>query len=398
MPANMLVIVVDGLRASALGAYGNTSYATPALDHFAAESLVLDWCFAPSPDLHDIYRALWHSRRSVQNPITVSLERVFAEAGYNTTLVTDYDLLSSYTSSKDFDEIVQVPSSLATGSTAERANVSSETELARAFSAATEQVVEVQNDKPRLVWLHARGMYGPWDAPIELQESLRGEGDPSSIESILPPNILTNSAHDPDAAFRYACAYAAQVMVMDDCVERLLEATKASAGDEWLVTLLGARGFPLGEHGRIGGVDPRTHVEQLQVPWLVRFPEKLGQLSRVEALTSHLDLLPTLVDWMGRGDKTDRCTFDGTSILPLATCARTLWRHATISTSASARSIRTAGWCLREDLTQEEGITSDGVTKVSELYVRPDDRWEANDVAKLCPEVVEELRSGLSAC
>jgi hypothetical protein len=26
-----------------------------------------------------------------------------------------------------------------------------------------------------------------------------------------------------------------------------------------------------------------------------------------------------------------------------------------------------------------------------ELYVRPDDRWEANDVATLCPEVVQEM-------
>src|SRR5258705_10808570 len=253
MPANALVIVVDGLRASALGAYGNTSYATPALDHFAAESLLLDWCFAPSPDLPDIYRALWHSCRSVRNPITASLPRIFAEAGYNTTLVTDDDSLSSYATARDFDAIVQVASSLATGSTTERAHVSSETELARAFSAATEQVGEVRHDKPRLVCLHARGMYGPWDAPIDLQESLRGEDDPSPIESIAPPNIVTNLADDPDAAFRYACAYAAQVMVLDDCVECLLEATKASAGDQWLITVLGARGFPLGEHGRIGG-------------------------------------------------------------------------------------------------------------------------------------------------
>jgi arylsulfatase A-like enzyme len=181
-------------------------------------------------------------------------------------------------------------------------------------------------------------------------------------------------------------------------VECLLEATKASAGDEWLVTMLSARGFPLGEHGRIGGVDQRTHVEQLQVPWLIRFPDKLGHLGRVESLTSHLDVLPTLVEWMDHGGKTDRSAFDGTSILPLASCARSTWRHATISTSASARSIRTAGWCLREDITQEVGAASNGATQVSELYVRPDDRWEANDVAKLCPEVVEELRAGLSDC
>jgi hypothetical protein len=31
----------------------------------------------------------------------------------------------------------------------------------------------------------------------------------------------------------------------------------------------------------------------------------------------------------------------------------------------------------------------------AELYVRPDDRWEMNDVAKLCPEVTERLTRDL---
>jgi hypothetical protein len=29
------------------------------------------------------------------------------------------------------------------------------------------------------------------------------------------------------------------------------------------------------------------------------------------------------------------------------------------------------------------------------LYVRPDDRWEANDVAKLCPDTLESLHAAL---
>src|SRR6185295_18704406 len=115
MPANVLVIVVDGFRASALGAYGNTSFATPTLDRFAAESLLLDWCYAPSPDLPDIYRALWHSRRSAQNPLTASLPRIFADAGYATTLVTDDDWLSGNSITNDFDEIVKIAGSFETG-------------------------------------------------------------------------------------------------------------------------------------------------------------------------------------------------------------------------------------------------------------------------------------------
>ncbi len=240
MPANVLVIVVDGLRASALGAYGNTSYATPALDRFAAESLLLDWCYAPSPELPDIYRALWQSRLSAQNHPTVSLPQIFSDAGYNTTLVTDEPSLSSIISANDFDEIVQIASSLKTSSISKRADDSLETDLAHIFSATTEHVVDIRHDKPRLVWLHARGMYGPWDAPLDLQKSLLDDDDPSPIETISPPDFVTSSADDPDAAFRYACAYGAQVMVLDESLERLINATNARADNEWFITLLAA--------------------------------------------------------------------------------------------------------------------------------------------------------------
>src|SRR5436190_1026614 len=151
MPANVLVIVVDGLRASALGAYGNTSYATPALDQFAAESLLLDWCFAPSPNLPDIYRALWQNPTSDQSPLTPTLPRHFSSAGYNTTLVSDDHSLRTFAAAKEFDAIVQIASSLKTESTGKRADHSSETDLAQAFSAATEQVVDVRQEDPRLV-------------------------------------------------------------------------------------------------------------------------------------------------------------------------------------------------------------------------------------------------------
>src|SRR5262245_7818697 len=121
MPPNVLVIVVDGLRASALGAYSNTSYPTPALDRFAAESFLLDWFFAPSTELPAIYRALWQSRISEQNPYALSLPQVFADAGYATVLVADESTLGSFSAARDFDEIVQVAAQLEGGLSNNRA-------------------------------------------------------------------------------------------------------------------------------------------------------------------------------------------------------------------------------------------------------------------------------------
>jgi arylsulfatase A-like enzyme len=173
-------------------------------------------------------------------------------------------------------------------------------------------------------------------------------------------------------------------MVLDACWTGVLEAARfAGTENEWLVLLLGARGYPLGEHRRIGGVDPRLYGEQLHVPWLMRFPEGRGRLARSSQLTSPLDLMPTLLEWIGGTADDESADFDGMSTLPLVATARPAWREALVASSRSGpRAIRTAEWCLRQE------AANDGH---DELYVRPDDRWEFNDVAKLCPDLIERL-------
>lgn len=399
MPSNILVIVVDGLRASALGAYGNTSFATPALDRLAADGLLLDSCFAPSPDLEDIYHALWnsvHPARADSKP-SILLPGALSDRGYSTKLVTDEPLLQSPAATAGFDEIVQLASERELSKHIVRTDDPSKTELACVFAAATESMQNAPRDKPQFIWLHARGMYGAWDAPIEFQESLLDEGDPPPLESAEPPDVFIEADSDPDAAFRYASAYAAQVIVLDECVESLLESMPG--GESWLVTLIGARSFPLGEHGRIGGIDSRLYAETLHVPWLVRLPGNKGNLTRSGLLTSHLDILPTLLDGTNAEVTFDSSNCDGASVIPLATATPTVWRDAVISSSESAAGIRTSAWSLRRDRNKSSDVhkSSRVASPEPELYVRPDDRWEANNIAKLCPDVVDELAARLAS-
>lgn len=387
---NVLVVAIDGLRASAIGAYGNTSFPTPALDEFAAESFLLDSCFASSADLQSLYRALWHSLHPLRpHDFTddIPLPRLLAERGYETTLVTDDPQVAALSDSAGFTHCVQSDSTAT-----ERADDVSQTAMARLFVAASE--LTARSDRRQFVWVHTCGMYGPWDAPLELQEALRDEGDPPPVEAIKPPDLAVATGDDPDTGFRFACAYAAQAMALDACWESLLVALRAvGEADDWLVTLMGVRGFPLGEHGRIGGVDQRLYVEQLQIPWLIRFPDGRGRLVRTDALTSHLDLMPTLIDAISSGNKALEVRRDGASILPLIDNMSAPWNEAVFSTSAiGARAIRAASWSFRRDSNAAD-VASDHKQSVSneastgELFVRPDDRWEVNDVALLCSEV-----------
>lgn len=57
-----------------------------------------------------------------------------------------------------------------------------------------------------------------------------------------------------------------------------------------------------------------------------------------------------------------------------------LQRQCIVSTLGASRSIRTPAWFLRQ---------SD--TEAPELFAKPDDHWEVNEVAARGGEVVEEL-------
>jgi hypothetical protein len=390
MPASSLLIVtVDGLRASALGAYGNTIYPTPELDHFAAEGFLFDACYAPSEDLGAVYRALWQSASSPtpRTAGTTWLPSLLAQRGYTTNLITDASELGSDAAAADFDQCIQIGDSSPFAHSSAHAEDVSHTALGRLFAAASD-VISQPPPSPSLSWVHARGMYGPWDAPLDLQTSLLDEGDPTPVQSVEPPDLLLTANDDPDAAFRYGCAYAAQVMVLDACWKGLTEAISIS-DRPWFVMLLGARGFPLGEHGRIGGIDPRLYGEQLHVPWLIRFPDGTGRLARYGRLASLLDVTPTLLHWLGGEVPDEAAAGDGRSSWPLIRNVRDAWRESLFFASDTGhRAIRTDEWCLRQDANPNDA---------AELYVRPDDRWESNDVAKLCPEVVERLSSELAA-
>ncbi len=172
MPAsNILVVVVDGLRASALGAYGNTTYPTPALDQFAAESMLFDECFSPSSELPAVYRALWNSYHPARsgatksNPGPRSLSHRLIKAGYRTTLMTDEPRLLDVQAASDFDECNLFRSGQDEESPAHSTDVS-QTNIGRLFSAVAESIVNRDGNEPphfespRLVWVHSRGMYG----------------------------------------------------------------------------------------------------------------------------------------------------------------------------------------------------------------------------------------------
>jgi hypothetical protein len=123
---------------------------------------------------------------------------------------------------------------------------------------------------------------------------------------------------------------------------------------------------------------------------LTRYPDAMGRLARSNQLTTHLDVAPSLIE-----------SINSASVPAPALSARTPLRDALVATSSAGhRAIRTADWCLRQNPDPQSSAAASAPGDASspdvELFVRPDDRWEANDVAKLCPDVVESLTNKLN--
>jgi len=87
--------------------------------------------------------------------------------------------------------------------------------------------------------------------------------------------------------------------------------------DRVVVIVTADHGEALHEHGHVGH-NQQVYEESVRVPLVVRLPKGLGRRGvRRQALTSHLDLAPTVADLMGVFGKggSDRA-FRGRSLLP----------------------------------------------------------------------------------
>jgi len=368
---NAIVIAVDGLRVSALGAYGNTWHPTSALDALASQSQVFDWMWSDQPTLEGFYKAVWGEG---EHPLVDQLAAVNVE----TALTTDDRWLAEKGEAAGFSEVrcLEIRSQ-------QSAAAMADTELAQLFAVAIDQLQTWQQrlENPaaslpsRLLWLHARGFHGAWDAPLELRESLLDEDDPPAPTFVTPPANIATQDHDELLLNR--AAYAAQVMVLDECIGAV-QAALAETGleGETLLILVGCRGYALGEHGAVGGDVRSLYGELLHVPLVVRLPGAEYPPPRCSQLVVPSDLGRMLAEWFVSSEPA----------LPAPPS-----RQFVITVGDDGeRVLRTPAWTLRQPPLSPN--TSVGASAQSvELYAKPDDRWEANEVADRLPDIAARL-------
>ncbi|WP_425615501.1 sulfatase-like hydrolase/transferase [Anatilimnocola sp. NA78] len=371
-PSSVIVLVIDRLGAGYLGPYGNTWLETLAFNRLAATSFLCEQMISNSPDLTTVYQAYWMLNGK-------SLPQLAKAAGYQAVLITDDEQVARLPTAQDFDELHFVKPPANSSEIGKPAAEVEETAFAALIETASSLLAD--SSEPRLIWIHARAMNGVWDAPLELRQQFGDEDDPAPAEIVQPPEEKIEGHPDPDHLLSLAHAYAGQVSAVDSVLQAFLAAIdELPNADEVLLAVTSPRGYPLGEHQRVGACDNGLFGELLHTPCFLRFPHGEGALSRTQELLQPADLAATIADAAGW---TTDSNLQSRSLLRLVRGEPTIRRELIVAEAPHQKLIRTTAWQLR--------ISQTEAGDHYELFAKPDDRWEANDVASRCGDIITGL-------
>jgi arylsulfatase A-like enzyme len=402
-----IVLIVRGLQAGALGCYGNSWIFTPALDTLAAEGIVFDQHFADNADPAGARRA-WRSGRyhfppdqqAAHSDVRPDLLASLRQHKIHTCLILDDSCLSPVEFSIGWDTVERVRA--AEGAMSLDA-------VLEATGAALERLERRDN---WLLWIDVASVLPPWiDTPADIQEAYFSEEEEGEDEDDEEANedeeeadtepltlfteLPTAGPIDRDDDHLYLSlqtSYAAAVTSVDSGIGQLLQALDGlEGGDDILLIVSTDTGQNLGEHGIIGTCWPWLHNELIHLPLLLRLPGAAEAGRRVAALTQAVDLAPTLADWF-QAPMTD---VHGRSLLPLA-CGEveSIRPHAYCGLQvgeAIEYALRTPEWAFLLPVKP----SADDAERAPQLYVKPDDRWEVNNVLQHHLELAEQLERTL---
>jgi arylsulfatase A-like enzyme len=358
----VLVLHISGLHLGFLGFYGNTWIETPHLDRLAAESVVFDQHHADCPGIRTCWTGAYGSAAEAQ-----SLPALLKEAGV---------------------PFVAVAAPSETGEDA--------TALETTLDAAVAALEELSDQARWLCWVELPSLHPPWDVPKGFAAGyLAEEADEDEQAEAIENEPLEPLASPPIGVFdrddlllweRLRCTYAGAVSYLDAGLGLLLDELRAGGRlDDLLVVVTSDRGLALGEHGIVGDCRPWLHDEVVHVPLVMRQPQAADAGRRIFALTQPVDLAATLLACFDVGC----AALDGRNLLPLLRAeVETVRQHSLSRWSIGGEeewALRTSDWALLLPLNQE--------ARPMQLYAKPEDRWELNNVVQHHLELAEELQA-----
>lgn len=389
-PPSVFVLMVDTLRADYLGTYGFDGPISPNLDRLAAESIVFENCSSVAPWTKPaiaslftgldptVHRVLTHdgrygergNRRSAEPVETdilpdaaVTLAEALQERGYATgAFVANPWINAKHGFAQGFDRF-------------DDRFADNATPAERVLEAAEKWLVRFRNsERPVFLYLHFMDVHDPYDAPDADVDAVRGSpsfgAERSLEENQLPASAVRHMrllrlpwtmSDEVHSLREWRTRYAGGIHAFDRRVGPFLERLRA---DGWLertmIIVTSDHGEELFEHGHwMHGHNLFEH--QLAIPLMIRLPNGTNGGMRNSALSSLVDIYPTVLAAVGAPARGDVTGFDlgPTWKAPDAKAVRKVAFATGVKSKPQFHSVRDAQHKLVQHLYSPEGILFD---------------------------------------
>jgi arylsulfatase A-like enzyme len=391
-PRHLVLVTLDTTRADHLSAYGHDRLTSPALAALAERGVRFDDAIAQSiatppshasiltgknPPRHGL-RALWGEALA---PEQTTLAEVLSANGFATAAFVGAIPLAR---NRALDQgFALYDEDFPKGMTERRAKKTNE--RVRKWLAA--------RPPGRLfLWVHYFDPHYPYLPPRSYQKKFSGrlfarEGLPYPTNA-NPETTREPGSSPPDAAAVATMKdlYDAEVRYTDDALAELFALLDAAGVlKDAVIAVVADHGESLGEHGYYFG-HWDVFWENARVPMVLARPDGRYAGRRIEEMVRTVDLMPTLLAWLGI-DAPDG--LDGVDLSPLVEGEGT--PEATAYTEehhyTETEAVRTKDWLLLH--------RDDAPGSAIHLYRRIDGRAVPEDVSASYPEVRDRLAARL---
>ncbi len=276
---NVLIYMIDTLRADRLGVYGYDQPTSPNLDALAKDSIVFRHALAQSswtrPSVASVFTGLHprshgvNDRTDALSPTATTLAAVLGSAGYQTAaVVTNGNVSAPFGFHLGFEAFVYLGEG-----TGREIHAQSDVVNDRVFAWLEGR----DADRPFFLYVHTSDPHDPY-AP---RAPFRDRFMPSPR---FPDRIAIRSMHErpleaqqaPDVARELGALYDAEIAFNDHHLGRLLDHLKAeNLYDSTIVLVVSDHGEEFYEH-EYWGHGITLYEEQLRVPFVLKLPHQMS--------------------------------------------------------------------------------------------------------------------------
>jgi len=441
---NIILIVIDALRAKNLGCYGFKEKISPNIDKLAKNGVLFENAFSctvvtiPSltsifsgmyPISHGIIRQHYTQQDvSILNSLKIKfLPEILHSMGY-TTLALDwignwlkrgYDFYYGMPKSKVvetsvFKKALQIVSYVPPPvynlikSVWRRIHLNvlrvTSIENAEVFTNLAINLIRENSNNEFFLFIHYWDTHVPYNAPRDFIEPV-DEGKDIKIEKILGKIAnpqkkakIRSFTKGLKTANELIAKYYGAIRYVDYQIGILLDALKdMDILDDTLIILTSDHGESLIEH-EIYFSHHGLYDETIRVPLIFSGP-RIPRGKRIANLVQHVDIMPTILDILKT--KSDRVTLDGKSLVPLLLEEDKLIRPAIYVEEADLErklAIRTSNYKYIYAPSKSEAVCKECGRihgALEELYDLQKDPSENHNIAEFQPEIVKNLKNNL---